>query len=289
MHTNVSPDRSRPCRRVRLARVITLLVVLVAPVVGCAGTSSPTEPAEPGTTAPGPITSAPASPSPGGRGGGVVPPQRRSAADQLADFFSAATRLDADLRDAAKRINGGVRRDVIVLEPATVAAIRAIQPDALVRTIPGGMDRDLLRSVMLIYSELVSRRLAMSRVDHFAASAPLPRAGAEAQELIDCLGNGAPAARRFAGDLAAARALASSSKPIAVAPGNSRLAAEVAVRARYIDLLNGGCDSCGGGVLTSLVPVVWKRQNGSDGTVGGIPFQATFTAGSGWKAQLNAC
>jgi len=288
METNVPRRRSRPYRGVRLAGVTALMMVLVAPVVGCAGTSSPSEPAQPGSTTGVPFTSAPASPSQDGRGGGVAP-QRKSAADQLADFFDAAARMDGDLRDAARRINGGVRRDVIVLEPATVAAVRAIEPHAIVATIPGGMDRELLRQVMLVYSDLVSRRLAMARVVYFASSAPLPRAGSEAQELIECLGNGSPAARRFAGDLAAVRARASHSEPIAVAPRNSRATAEVAVRARYIDLLNGGCDSCGGGVLTRLLPLVWKRQGGFDGTVGGVPFQATYTAASGWNAQLNAC
>ncbi|BCB89545.1 hypothetical protein [Phytohabitans suffuscus] len=285
MDTDVSSVRSRPRRRVRLAGAAALVVALVAPVAACAGTN---EPAEPGVTTPATVTSAPASPSPSGQGGGTAP-RSRSAADQLADFFSAATRMDADLRDAAKRINGGVRRDVIVLEPATVAAVRAIQPSRLLGTIPGGMDRELLRSAMLLYSVLVSRRDAMDRVVEFAPSAPLPRAGSDAQDLVTCLGNGGPAARRFAGDLAAMRTLASSSKPIAVAKRDSRATAEVAVRAAYIDVLNGGCDSCGGGVLTRLLPVVWKGQGRLDGTVGGVQFEAAFTAGSGWKVSLNAC
>jgi hypothetical protein len=72
-------------------------------------------------------------------------------------------------------------------------------------------------------------------------------------------------------------------------PRDSLATAEVAVRARYIDALNGGCDTCGGGVLTRLVPVVWKRQGGLDGTVGGVPFAAAFAAGSGWQVQLNSC
>ncbi|GAA4472764.1 hypothetical protein GCM10023170_093000 [Phytohabitans houttuyneae] len=288
MESNVSPGRSRPYRPARLAGVVTLLAILVAPVAACSGSPSPPEQAEPGVTTSVPLATVPASPTQSGKAGGAVP-GRQSAADQLADFFVAATRLDADLRDAAKRINGGVRRDVVALDPATVAAVRAIRPQALVGTIPGGMERELLRSVMLLYSEIVSRRLAMNRVVSFAASAPLPRAGTDAQELIDCLGNGAPAARRFAGDLAQVRALASSSEPIAVAPRDSLATAEVAVRARYIDALNGGCDTCGGGVLTRLVPVVWKRQGGLDGTVGGVPFAATFAAGSGWQVQLNSC
>jgi hypothetical protein len=111
---------------------------------------------------------------------------RPSAADQLAEFFAGAARIDGKLRNAATLINGGVRQDVIVLAPATVAAVRGIQPHQLVGTIPGGMDRELLRSVMLVYSDLVSRRLAMDRAAAFAPSATLPRTGSEAKDLITC-------------------------------------------------------------------------------------------------------
>jgi hypothetical protein len=86
----------------------------------------------PASQAPTPAPSASTSGAPG-----VDGPAKTSAADQLAGYFTEASRMDVQLRAAADLINGDIGRDVIVLAPATVAAVDAIEPRTLVRTIPG--------------------------------------------------------------------------------------------------------------------------------------------------------
>jgi hypothetical protein len=261
--------------------------LVLALVAGCSGGSGREAPA---SQAPAPAPSASASGTPGGTGGGGGGQAGSSAADQLAGLFAGASRMDARLRGAAELINGGVRRDVIVLDPATVAAVGAIEPRTLVRAIPGGADGALLRSVLLVYSDLVSRKRAMSRVVQYSDLSPLPRTGSEAKDLITCLGNGHAAATRFSADLAAARALAARSAPVAVVAPGSRRAAELAVRVQFVWLANAGCDACGGVVLTELLPLVWTGGPGDyHGTLDGVEFRADYAKGTGWTVNFNAC
>lgn len=275
----------------RLTGFAALLLALALPATACSAEDASPGPA--GSTSP---TTAPASPSRtpsvspspstgGGQGGGAT----ATAATQLAGFVTQARVLDSRLRRASTLINGGVHKDVIILAPATVAAVNDINPRSLVPRIPSGMSPTLQRAVMLVYSDVVSRRLAMRRVTEYAEYTPLPRESTMATELVTSLGNGAPAARRFDRDLAALRDLAAASAPVRVAPQSSRSTAEVLLRTLYIDMLNGGCDSSGGGVLTKLMPIVWSQTGGFDGTINGIPFKADYAARTGWKVMINAC
>jgi len=278
----------------RLALTCLTLAALGLGVTACSTHATATNaPATSGTAG----TSVPAgsgSPSPPGA---TPAPRRSSAADQLGGFFTAAGRADQQVREASRLINGGFRGEVIVLDPATVAAVRAIDTKAVVRAIPGGLDAPELRSVLQVYADLSSRRAALNRVLEYAGESPLPRASTNAKDLITCLGHGTAAAARFADDLAASRALAAASAPVKVAPLRSRLTAEVAIRAHGIDLPNNGCGECGGVVPRPIVlyPIVWKRVDlgpGSvwDGTVGtsGL-FTARYVPGQGWDIQSNAC
>ena len=271
-----------------------LLTALLAatPLVGCGGrnASNPGGSATVSTTSPGVSGSTPPTSS-------VPAPRRSSAADQLAGFFVAAGRADEQIRQATKLINGGFRGEVIVLAPATVAAVNAIDTKAVVRAIPGGLTPRELGSVLQVYADLSSRRAAFNRVLEYAGESPLPRTSTDAKDLLSCLGHGTAAAARFADDLAASRALAAASAPVKVAPLRSRLTAEVAIRAHGIDLPNNGCGECGGVVPRPIVlyPIVWKRVDlgpGSvwDGTVGtsGL-FTARYVPGQGWDIQSNAC
>jgi len=175
---------------------------------------------------------------------------------------------------------------------ATVAALKAVDTTAAARAIPGGMPAELLRQVLLVYSDLVSRSRSLTAVLRYAS--PLPTGGQEAKEVLRCLGFGAPAAARFDADLASARALAQATPPVTVAPPDSRPAAEVAVRVSLIDGANSGCASCGGAVFTSLSTVIWQPKNEpgvghSDGTINGIRFRADCQAGRGWDVMIWAC
>jgi hypothetical protein len=247
---------------------------------GTAGTSVPVA----GSGSPGPSRATPA-------------PRRPSAADQLAGFFAAAALADQQIRHASGLINGGFRGEVIVLDPATVAAVKAIDTKAVVRAIPGGLTPRQLRSVLQVYADLSSRRAALNRVLEYASDSPLPRTSTNAKDLVACLGHGRVAAARFADDLAASRALAAASAPVQVAPTRSRLTAEVAIRAHVIELPNNGCGECGGVVPRPVVlhPIVWKRVDQGPGSVwdGTIATTGLFTAryvpGQGWDTNLNAC
>jgi hypothetical protein len=110
--------------------------------------------------------------------------------------------------------------------------------------------------------------------------------------LLRELRNGHAAAARYAGDVAAARALARSSAAVASVPSSSRLAAEVLLLVRYVTLANGGCDSRGGVVLTQLPAVHWgpvTRNPEADGTVGGVAFSADLDSDGRWHVDLFAC
>lgn len=96
---------------------------------------------------------------------------RRRRSEDLAAFFTAASQMDAALRAAAARVNDGVDVTMVRLEPQTVDAVRAIDRRAVAQTIPGGLDDDLLRAVLLVYAGLATRRAAMNRVVEYASQA----------------------------------------------------------------------------------------------------------------------
>lgn len=281
-------------RRHRLPTILAvlLLVLLMAPA-SCArhrGTVRGTGPTPTPTASP---SSAPTTPAGGQGGGGAV---GSSAAGQLAGFFTGAQRVDGQLRHLAVLVNNGIGTTTITLDPATVREAEAIDAVALTDTLPPGLDNDrsLLRSVLLVYSELVSRQMAFVRVAGYRGDGRLARSTAEAAGLIRCLGNGGPAAARFAADLAAAKALAASSPALAVLPASSRAAADLAVRASYIHLANRGCDTCGGRIYPSLATVVWMTPTQDptgriDGTIQTVPFGVTYDAARGWQVVIHAC
>jgi hypothetical protein len=278
-------------QRTRIAILGVLSLVMLATSVSCARHRSTVSGGGP---TPAASSSAPQTPAGGRGGGGAI---GTSAAGQLAAFFAGAQRVDGQLRHAALAVNNGIGTNTVALDPATVREVRAIDAIALAGTLPPGVDDDrgLLRAVLLVYSELVSRQMAFVRVVEYAPQTPLPRSGPEATDLIRCLGNGGPAAARFAADLAAAKSLAASSPALAVLARDSRAAADLAVRASYIHLANRGCGNCGGSIYPSLTTVVWMKptQDGSgvrtDGTIEKIPFGATYDAVQGRQVRIRAC
>jgi hypothetical protein len=215
-----------------------------------------------------------------------------SAADNLAAYFDAAEAVHHKLAAAAIKINGRVSKSHISVDQATVDAVAAADPTPAGALIPAGLDPVLLRAVVLLQSELVSRHSAMARVGRLLGT--YPTNGLEAKDLLQCLGNGAAPAAKFPADLASAKALAASSPPLIPVPTSSRAAAEVAIRLVDMGLRNQGCDSCGGAVVTDLLPITWGPQPSWagappwDGNIGGIPFRAAYDA-KGWHIELNAC
>jgi len=177
--------------------------------------------------------------------------------------------------------------------PATRTAA-AVNVARVAQQIPAGMPSELLRRVLLVYSDLDSRSLAFRRV-YENTEPSIPVTSFAGKDLLSCLGNGAPAAARFAGDLALARSLALASRSFRVMPAHSAAAAEVAVRVAVIDGANGGCESCGGAISTILWPVVWHTRPGpgvthATGTIGSTgEFEVSYQAGHGWVAHLRAC
>lgn len=299
----------RPSLRPIGDRFVLLIIATVLALTGCASTSPSTSTGTPsaGGSAAGPSTASPTT-IPTGQ------PTPSSAVTQLTGFFTAATREDAQLHAAAAMINAGVGTRTIRLTASTKAAVLAIDPAVAARSIPAGLGSTLQLAVLIVYSELKSRRMSMNRVGSWGfepGMTVLTIGGYDATDLLSCLRNGAPAAAHFARDLAAARALATQTAQIAPQTARSRAAADLAVRIKEIDLGNSGCESCGGYVVTRLSTVSWHSQGSGiyhwDGVVGqgignppgdapsgsntggGISFRASYVATKGWQIELNAC
>lgn len=214
-----------------------------------------------------------------------------TAATQLVVFFARAQEVDVRLRAAARAINGGIGQTAVTFDQRILDAVHAADPKLATNAIPAGMNERLLRSVLLVTSDLISRRAAYNRVwvRTFA------RDGDEAKDLMTCLGAGAEAAARFNADLAAARSLAQRTNPFTLAAPASRAAEEVAVRVEDILLDNAGCDSCGGARLTDWPTINWQQfyspvaMRTADGKIRDIGFSATYAPGTRWKIVLFAC
>jgi hypothetical protein len=209
-----------------------------------------------------------------------------SAADSLARFFSAATKLDKQLRAAAASINAaGPPWTAVSRRTAELVTAAELQPVA--HAIPAGLPSGLRSAVILTYSDLSSRRHALAS---FAIAGAIE--GRTNDDLLRELRNGHPAATRFDRDLATTRALAGESAPISAVPKSSRQTAETLLLIRYVETANGGCDSRGGTVLTESPKIIWHRETTEpyrDGTIGGIWFTADLDANDEWHVELSAC
>ncbi len=218
---------------------------------------------------------------------------RPSSLDDLKAFFTAASGVDTGLRAAAIAVNGGIGTDRIEFDQAVVDAVHAADPGAVAAALVAGLPPPLLQSALVVYNDLVSRRGAFNGVT----------VGTFTPSDYDytynrmCLRNGSAPAARFADDLAASERLAATLPPVGPAAPDSLAAEELAVRLMWIELGNNGCAGCGGFVVKDLVPLtryaVPVTPPGSptpaDGNIDGIPFSATYVAGTGWDVVLQAC
>jgi len=158
--------------------------------------------------------------------------------------------------------------------------------------MPPGMDANLLRATMIVYSDLAARSAAFNLVREIGSEAR-PRTDPDVARLLEALRRGSLVARVYPADLAAARALAAAEPPIAPARPDSRAASDLAIRIAMVKLANNGCSASGAPVGRYLVPIVWKTTatpyGRLDGSVGGIAFSVAYAPGSGWTVMLNAC
>lgn len=272
------PARGRP---VLLAAVLAAVIALGAAACGQPSTHSVPR---------GATSSAPARPAPGSTRAPAA-----SAAAQLAAFVAAAQRADGRIRQAAALVNGDIGATSMRFTPATLAAVRALSTEPAARALPAGLPPVLLRAALVVYGDLASRAAAFGGVEMYgSAGDALPIGSASARAVLHGLRNGAPAAARFGRDLAAVRALALQTPPVAVAARDSRAAAELAVRLRSLDHRNGCDETFGGWVPAALEPIVWQPGAGHapgryEGTISGIRFHATYTAQHVWDVVLDAC
>jgi len=262
---------------------LTVGALALASVVACASStpSTTTRTASPTTSSASPTTSS------------ASPTTTATAEGALVEFIDAARAVDARLRHAADLINGAVRPYTIVVDERTIAAVKATDPSPAAAAIPAGMPPTLMLPVLTVYSDLVSRSAAMR---HYFYVGTFAR---NDYDFLGCLANGAPAARRFAADLAAVVTTARSTPPLKAVSPTSLASAELAVRLESIQLRNNCSDECGGYVTTTLASIVWDHaaptattRSGSianQGTDGRILFTATYSPRSGWTVYLAAC
>lgn len=276
-------------------QAISMVGALVVATVGLTACGHPTTSQPTGARTP---TSAPApSSEPSTSAGATSPapsaPSAPSAAGQLAGFVAAAQRADAQIRRAAVLINAGIGRTSMQFPKATLDAIRGIDIASAAQAIPAGLPPDLLRDVMTVYGDLSSRSASLHGVWLYDyAGTKIPIGGPDAKGILRCLGNGAPAARRFGTDLDAMLTLARQIPPLTLAGPRSRAAAEVTVRVTLITRADFCSYECGGYAPTQLASLTWNpatRPGHYDGTIAGTGFWADYHPGHGWVADINAC
>jgi hypothetical protein len=297
-----SPDGHRPLLVIIGAAVaVALVIVTTLLLVGDEGATPPSPgPAATPTTSNGdsatpsptqePSTSSTQEPSSSPSDEPTQPAS--SAAEALGPFFAAAATLDQQLTTAAAAINAtGPPWEEITGDVARTVRAADLRPVS--RAIPAGLSHDLQQSVILVLSDLASRRYAMQG---FATAGPVDPDDVNSDrtnaQLLADLQNGHAAAARFDGDLAAARALAAAGAPVPQVPTRSRLTAEALVLAEYVRVANAGCNARGGAVLTELPQLEWRDIPGSpdaEGTVDGVAFNADLRASGTWEVYLFAC
>ncbi|MGS0686424.1 hypothetical protein ACVBEQ_14955 [Nakamurella sp. GG22] len=222
--------------------------------------------------------------------GTTLPPADSSASDALEPFFAAADTADAALTAAAAAVNDSYAGDTVTFTRATVDLVDQARPSAVAAAIPAGLDRDVQRAVLLVYSDLESRFAALH-------GESCVQVGTFTRADLDphCFAEGHAAAVAMPADVAAAHAAASSAAPFTDAGAHSREAAEVALSVGYVDGNNEGCGSHGGFRATDPIDIAWNGDpsavNGADsgdGVTNGVQFTASWT-GEAWSVRYLAC
>jgi hypothetical protein len=222
---------------------------------------------------------------------------RPTAADDLARFFEVADRLDQQIAMAASMINARATESGFDIDQATADAVasawRGISD--IEGTIPAGLEPYVLEAVLVASNDLVSRAAALRPASKTIGAI-------NRGDIEPCLRNGAVSAARYPDDLATLRERAETSPATSPVPPDSRQAEELAVYLTAIVLLNTGCDSCGGYVVTGLPTITIYDEptfdpttnSRADGTIRlsadvETSFEAEFDPATGWNIVIHAC
>jgi hypothetical protein len=262
-----------------------LAVVLSLGIVACSGsprTATPTPTSLPPTSPPTTVTAestptptlAP-TPTPA-----AAPAPTASALGDLAAFIDAAREVDTRLHAATPLINASIQTDAVMVDERTATAVTAIDFSAVASAIPAGMPADLMRQVLTVYSDLVSRTLAVSGFRF--ADRTYSRIPSEAVVTT-----------------------AGSTPPLPALDPTSLAYPELEARLQEIVGRNGGCGACGGHVATRSSSIVWDPAAPSattrNGTIvhapdetgidedWGVSFTAVYAPGEGWTVEIHAC
>lgn len=210
-----------------------------------------------------------------------------TAYDQLANFVGAAERMDQQLRRAAEQVNGAGPPWTSPLPAGVAASVDAADLQSVAAAIPNGLPGEVLRRTILVYSDLASRRYAMRwfGTEGFPYVEPNPQMQSE---LNAALANGASAARRFASDLDGLVNTARGLPPVAPAAPTSLEAANRLLLIQWTNMINGGCASTGGTVITTLPTILWRPHDDASGTIAGVDFEARPANGT-WQVTIRAC
>lgn len=209
-----------------------------------------------------------------------------TAEDSLSDFFDDAQILDDEIASAAQVFNNGFNPEAGTISPQAVDAIGVLSAEALFRSIPPGIPRELRTAALAVYADMASRIASLAGAARYVGyDEGVPAA-------YQCLRNGRNSKARLAQHLEILRMLAAESPPIEIKPRDSIEGGVLAVHREIIRLMNWGCDSCGGANYTNPVAVNWKTKIIADSSGHDpdweLPFTATYD-GDKWIIETPAC
>ena len=211
-----------------------------------------------------------------------------TAADDLAAFFSRVAELDRALKAAAASVNASITETEMVVDQTTLDLVDATRSgiEDVKAAVPAGLEPELLRATLTVFSDLVSRSSALSRSTGYE----------DLTYTLKCLEMGSgPAAARYPADLAALQALARSSPPLQMVAPDSRAAEHVALHLAMVEHVNTCCEGCGGAIVTELAEITFLDNPPVDPVTGlrtdgyihdEFPFQADYDPSTGWSFRL---
>ena len=209
-----------------------------------------------------------------------------TAEDSLSGFFDEAQVLDEAIASAAQIFNNGFNPETGTISPQAVEAISALSAEALFRSIPSGIPRELRTAALVVYADMTSRIASLAGATRSASYDEF------VDIAYDCLHNGRNSNARLPKDMERLRMLASIYPPIEFKSPDSIEAGVLAVHQEIIRLMNWGCDSCGGAIYTNPVDVNWKTRIITDPAGDDPDWKLPFTAiydGESWIIETPAC
>lgn len=204
----------------------------------------------------------------------------------MSDFFNEAQILDDEIASAAQVFNNGFNPEARTISPEAFDVIGVLSAEALFRSIPPGIPRELRTAALAVYADMASRIASLAGAARYIGY----NDGVDA--AYQCLRNGRNSNARLADHLENLRILAAEYPPIETKPRNSIEGGVLAVHQEIVRIMNWGCDSCGGANYTNPVDVNWKTHIITDASGHDpdweLPFTATYD-GDSWIIEIPAC